>query len=245
MRKILFHEHFIRLIFHYVHSVEFQLLLSSSPLRFFFHTKVFARVITFPSFYSFSILKVFQALFKPKWIQAIGKGSEWDGKLRRLLIFCLADNSLLFIEALEPTMATLVSVFHQYEQLLRQQVNFQKSLLFFNRGVNLAQQLLLSAMLHISPAEGQYSRYPGLPCMISRSKTQVFSYLRDWVVKKVRGWKEDLLSHADHTVMIKVALQALTVYTISIFLLMQSLIHQITSQIRNFLWEARNDHDMS
>lgn len=77
-------------------------------------------------------------------------------------------------------------------------------------------------------------RYLGLPYMIGRAKTQVFSYLSDRVVKKVNGWKKKYLSQAGCEVMIKVALQAILVYSMLVFLLLEQLIHRMKASIRDF-----------
>lgn len=119
-------------------------------------------------------------------------------------------------------------------------VNLQKSTLTFGGGVDLDTQQCLCSSLQIPLADTKHGKYLGLPYIIGRSKQQVFFYLWDWVSKKVGGRKERLLSQAGSAVMFK----AIPVYAVLVFLLLESLIHQLISEIRKFWWGTREHHSI-
>lgn len=41
--------------------------------------------------------------------------------------------------------------------------------------------------------ETMNEKYPGLPVYVGREKIKIFGYLKDWVWKHIRGWKEKTL----------------------------------------------------
>ena len=49
----------------------------------------------------------------------------------------------------------------------------------------------------------QFESYLGLPTLVGRAKYQTFSFLKDRVWKKIKGWKGKLLSRAGKEVLIK------------------------------------------
>ena len=62
-------------------------------------------------------------------------------------------------------------------------------------------------------------KYLGLPAMIGKSKKVIFGFLKERLWKKLKGWKEKLLSKASKKVLIKAVVQAIPLYIISCFLL--------------------------
>ena len=51
--------------------------------------------------------------------------------------------------------------------------------------------------------EVKQSRYLGLSMVIERIKKQVFTYIKERVVKKLSSWKEKLLSNTGKEVLLK------------------------------------------
>ncbi|KAL3502872.1 hypothetical protein ACH5RR_037321 [Cinchona calisaya] len=77
-------------------------------------------------------------------------------------------------------------------------------------------------------------KYLALPIVISRSKEEVFGFIRDRVKAKLAGWKDKLLSPASKEVLIKSMVQALPTYTMSYFKLSKKLCKDINSSMANF-----------
>jgi len=79
-------------------------------------------------------------------------------------------------------------------------------------------------------------KYLGLPSMIGRNRTTIFSYIKDCVWHKINSWSSKCLSKAGHEVMIKSVLQAIPSYVMSIFLLPFSIIYTIEKMMNSFWW---------
>ena len=77
------------------------------------------------------------------------------------------------------------------------------------------------------PSIRQYEKYLGLPTFVGKAKKQNFVYIKEWIWKKLQGWKEKLLSQADKKVLIKLVIQVIPTYSMSCFKLPKCLIKDI------------------
>jgi len=66
--------------------------------------------------------------------------------------------------------------------------------------------------------------------------------LKERIWKKLKGWKEKLLSQAGREILIKVVVQAIPTHTMSCFKLPKGLINEIEGLIRKFWWGYRGEH---
>ena len=82
----------------------------------------------------------------------------------------------------------------------------------------------------------QHEKYLGLPSLVGRNKKNTFKEVKAKLAKKLAGWKEKLLSKASKEVLIKAVAQAIPMYTMSCFKILDSLYDEMTSLIRNFWW---------
>lgn len=73
----------------------------------------------------------------------------------------------------------------------------------------------------------KHERYLGLPTMIGRSKKIIFQQLKERVWKKLKGWKEKMLSRAGKEVLIKAVAQAIPTYAMSCFLIPKGFCEEI------------------
>ena len=80
----------------------------------------------------------------------------------------------------------------------------------------------------------RFETYLGLPTLVGRAKYQTFSYLNDRVRKKLQGWKECLLSKAGKEVLIKAVAQAISTYTMGVFLLPVKLCDELNALCAKF-----------
>lgn len=58
----------------------------------------------------------------------------------------------------------------------------------------------------------KHEKYLGLLAVRGRSKQEIFATIRERVWKKVKGWKEKLLSRAGRKILIKAVAQACPMY---------------------------------
>ena len=151
-----------------------------------------------------------------------------------------ADDSLLFCRANQQDSNTILEILHQYERASGQQINREKTQLFFSTNIDQAMQELIKTKIGVL-ATHHIESYLGLPTFVGRGKKKSFSYLRERIWHKMQGWKEKLLSQGGWEVLIKAVLQAMPTYTMGCFLLPKSLCKDIESLIRKFRWGYKGE----
>ncbi|KAH1065447.1 hypothetical protein J1N35_030434 [Gossypium stocksii] len=84
-------------------------------------------------------------------------------------------------------------VIREYEMISRQQVNFDKSLLYFGANVHLLCKETIANLVGVRVAVSP-EKYLGLPMMVGKRKTWAFSNFIDRFRKRVEGWSCRFLS---------------------------------------------------
>lgn len=79
-------------------------------------------------------------------------------------------------------------------------------------------------------------KYLGLPSIIGLSKKATFGYIKNYVWNKVNFCSGNFLSKGGHEVLVKVVLQAIPSFCMSIFLIPPSLCDEIQKMINSFWW---------
>jgi hypothetical protein len=146
-----------------------------------------------------------------------------------------ADDSLLFTKATTTACEKILSILRQYEEASGQQVNRDKTTIFFSKATPFASQSAIKDLLNV-PIIRQYERYLGLPSLIGRNRAESFTQIKERVWKKLKGWKEKLLSQAGREVLIKAVAQAIPAYSMSCFRLPIQLCRELEVMIRRFWW---------
>ena len=112
------------------------------------------------------------------------------------------DNSLPFCKASVYECQQLIDILQLYEATFGQKVNTDKSSIFFSR--NTPEEVKNKVMSTLGPmSDSRHSKYLGLPSIIGKSKTEVFTEIKERVGKKLSGWKEKILSIGGKEVLIK------------------------------------------
>ncbi|XP_058181170.1 uncharacterized protein LOC131299601 [Rhododendron vialii] len=113
-----------------------------------------------------------------------------------------ADDSILFWEASDAGCHAIEDILRKYEGAFGQMVNKAKSTLFFSPNMPNDVKQGISNFLNIR-IETQGGKYLGLPSIIGKSKTEVFKYVSDRVLDRLKSWRDSTLNPADKEVMIK------------------------------------------
>lgn len=90
-------------------------------------------------------------------------------------------------------------------------------------------------------ASQSYDHYLGLPSLVGCTKKKSFSIIKERIWKKLKGWKEKLLSQAGREILVKAVVQAIPTYTMSCFKLPKGLIKEIEILIRKFWWGYKGE----
>ena len=113
-------------------------------------------------------------------------------KLTHLLF---ADDSLIFCRAKINECEKLLEILATYEQALGQQINRDKTTLFFSKSTSPQMQESIQVALRV-PVVKQYEKYLRLPSFFGRKKKESFDNIKQRVWKKLQGWEGKLLSQA-------------------------------------------------
>ena len=108
----------------------------------------------------------------------------------RVTYLFFANDSILFCKANPEECQELKLILRRYEEASGQKINTDKSSMFFNP--NTSQDIKDKILGPIQ--DSRHTKYLGLPSFIGRSKTQVFSILKERIGQNLAGWKGKLLS---------------------------------------------------
>ncbi|XP_038722039.1 uncharacterized protein LOC120014190 [Tripterygium wilfordii] len=116
-----------------------------------------------------------------------------------------------------------------------QQVNPEKSNIFFNPNTPEARRVEVSQWLGIANSI-QHQKYLGLPAFIGRSKKEIFKILRSRILARIKGWKEKYLSKGGKEILLKAVAQAIPAYAMSCFRIPSSVCKEISQLMARFWW---------
>nr|XP_027120353.1 uncharacterized protein LOC113737302 [Coffea arabica] len=77
-------------------------------------------------------------------------------------------------------------------------------------------------------------KYLGLPMVITRTKGQIFGFIRDNIKKNLGSWKQKLLSQAGKEVLLKPVTQAMPTYAMSCFKLPLKLCKELSAMMARY-----------
>lgn len=120
---------------------------------------------------------------------------------------CFVDDAILFtVEEAE----VVRSILNKYAGASGQLINMEKSTMVFSPNIHPTEATAIHRY-HILPFQVvvKFDKYLGVPACIGRSKVEVFSYLKDRLWARVRGWHEKNLSMGGLEVLITSVLQAI------------------------------------
>ena len=125
-----------------------------------------------------------------------------------------------------------------YENASGQKVNGDKTALYFSHNTPQDRRASITNIFGTNPST-QFEKYLGLPSVIGRVKKKAFHELKDWIWKRLQGWKEKFLSQAGREVLIKAIIQAILTYAMSVFSFPAGLCVDICSMANRFWWGQR------
>ncbi|XP_019167556.1 PREDICTED: uncharacterized protein LOC109163258 [Ipomoea nil] len=151
-----------------------------------------------------------------------------------------ADDSLLFFKANIQEAAVIKQCLVRYEKLSGQMVNYNKSNICFSRNTQMAQRQHVAWCLGVELASN-FGKYLGLPSFIGRNKRAVFAYIEDKIRQRIGSWNKKLLSQAGKEVLLKSVAQSMPTFSMSVFLLPESVCLSIQRTMNKYWWGTRAD----
>ncbi|KAF7154602.1 hypothetical protein RHSIM_Rhsim01G0174200 [Rhododendron simsii] len=140
--------------------------------------------------------------------------------------------------ATERDCAALYNILELYKTASGQKVNKEKSSVFFSPNIPPEARLTLANRVGIS-MEAKEAKYLGIPVFLGNSKRELFSYVKDRTIKRLRSWIDSRPNSAGRKVLIKSILLTIPSYAMSCFRLPKQLMNQISAEIAKFWWGSK------
>ncbi|CAN6679292.1 unnamed protein product [Malus baccata var. baccata] len=148
-----------------------------------------------------------------------------------------ADDTLLFLKVDGKNCRNLVDLINMYCDASGQQVNFQKSSVYFGANIPKRVSAELANILRVKVVldPGAYLGVLAIP----RSKKRGLAYIKEKIMGKVQGWKHKLLSTAGREVLVKAVVQAIPAYPMYIFKFPATVCHDFDTIVVDFWWGSQ------
>lgn len=112
-------------------------------------------------------------------------------------IYC----SLIFLEAKAQYCANFMQLASAFGEASGLSINIQKSSLFFSPNTPMEKWQEIRAVLRMGDMDTK-AKYLGLPTLWEGSKKESMSFIRDNIMRKIRGWKGSQTNQAEKEVLI-------------------------------------------
>jgi len=107
--------------------------------------------------------------------------------------------------------------------------------IFFSRNTSLSRRAEIINLSRLTE-DRRFDTYLGLPALIGKSKNQAFQSIKERVGQKFMNWKVKFLSQAGKEVLLKAVVQAVPMYSMSVFLLPTTLCKDLNRLMQQFWW---------
>ncbi|KAL5537594.1 hypothetical protein UlMin_044858 [Ulmus minor] len=125
-----------------------------------------------------------------------------------------ADDSFIFCKAKLSEATHLKSCLNSYAKASGQLINFDKSALSFSPNTRSNDKITICSVFGVNQVHS-HELYLGLPTFSMKNKMIQFGYIRDRVIRKLQGWKEQTFSQGGKEVLLKSVVQSIPTYTMS------------------------------
>ena len=146
-----------------------------------------------------------------------------------------ADDSLFYCKQSDAELNRLNEILQEYSLASGQQINYQKSSIYFGKNIPSERRELIKLKLGMEQ-EGGEGIYLGLPEFFGGSKVRILSFFKQRLDEKVGGWQNQFLSPGGKEVLLKAVALALPTYTMSCFLIPKTICKQISSIMSDYWW---------
>ena len=235
MAKLGFHEKWIRLVMRCVSSVTYAIRINEKPCGQITPTLGLRQGDPLSPYLFLICAEGLSALLHKSIQNKELRGVAASARRPRISHLFFADDSLIFGRATVKECEEIQWVLQIYEASSGQQLNKNKTSLFSSHNTANSGKEMIKTMFGAQVIKPHES-YLGLPSLVGRSKRNTFAQLKQWVLNKLAGWKEKLLSSVGKEILIKAVAQAVPFYTMNCFKLPDTLCEELTEMVRQFWW---------
>ena len=216
MKKIGFHPKWITMLVECINTVSYSILINGEPDGIIQPTRGLRQGDPLSPYLFLLCAEGFHSLIKKAEMEGDLQGVSLCQHGPKVTHLFFADDSLLFSKASTAAYARIQEILVVYERTFGQQVNRDKTTIFFSKATLGSTQNAIKDYLKV-PIIKQYETYLGLPSLIGRNRSTSFSHIKERVWQKLKGWKEKLLSQMGREILIKAFAQAIPTYAMSCF----------------------------
>ena len=241
MGKMGFSPKWLHLISKCISTISYSVLVNGEPINFFKPTRGIRQGDPLSPYLfllcSEGLTQLINNAVHAEKIRGYSLCRNGPNKISQLFF---ADDSLLFCRAQLGDVKTIQEILDKYEKASGQQINKQKTTLFFSKSASLDAKNQIKAFLGL-PEIRAYEKYLGLPAVIEKNKRESLNYIKERVWGKLQGWKEKILSQVEKEILLKAVVQAIPTFAMACFKLPIGLCKDIETMIRKFWWGQRGD----
>ena len=124
-----------------------------------------------------------------------------------------------------------------YEEESGQQVNYQKSSIYFGKAKGYVPKYEISRILSMSRGSLPF-KYLGVPLFRGKPRKHHLQGLMDSLVDKLSGWNGAMLSMAGRLALVKYSIAGALTHSFSVYQWPISLLHSLENMVRNFVWSG-------
>ena len=240
LKKMGFHEKWITLMMECITTISYSILINGEPTGTIYPSKGIRQGDPLSPYLFLLCTKGFHGLINQVITAGKIRGISICRNGPRLTHLFFADDSLLFCRTTSQECQRVLNILMAYERAFGQQLNRDKTTLFFSKAVPQVMQETIISMIGVLEIK-QYEKYLGFPSFVGRSKKANLLCIKERVWSKIRGWKEKLHSQAGKEILLKAMVQAILAYSMSCFKLPTTLCNEIETMIRKFWWGQRGN----
>ncbi|CAL1374841.1 unnamed protein product [Linum trigynum] len=216
-----------------IRTVKFSILLNGSPTEPFFPSRGIRQGDPISPF-----LFILMSILIDEAVAKVDiHGIKLNRNCPRISHCLFADDTVIFGKASVREAYHIQSILRRYSEATGQEINANKSSIFFSKNTPEAIKMLVTNKFGFPPSVC-HDKYLGVPSERGRSKKETFMFLLERIEKKGESWKSLLLSPGGKEVLLKVVIQAITSYIMSVFLLSLSLANKMDSILKRFFWSG-------
>ena len=228
---------FVRLIMKCVSSVHFSVRVNGELLPYFTPSRGFRQGDPVSPFLFLLCAEGFSSLLKYYSGVTIDRGLRVSYRSPWVTHLLFADDSLIFINASNPSALRLNEILRIYGEASGQSVNRDKSSVYFSTNTPDSLRQVLQATLNIH-VQAFSEKYLGLPTAVGRITSGTFDHISERARGKIQGWSEKLLACASRETLLKSVVQSIPTYPMSTFLLTKKVCKSLTSPMAKYFWSS-------
>ena len=146
-----------------------------------------------------------------------------------------ADDCFIFFKATHNEARIMKSLLAIYGAASGQQVNYNKSVVFFSANMDEISIHQVCGILEVS-GTCNHGSYLGLPSLIGRKNSAVFRFIKKKVWQRLHDWNNKFLSKAGKEIMLKTVAQSIPNYAMNNYLLPLELCTELELMMNAYWW---------